>query len=641
MNIKTPMETPMEEQSISPLKMRVLLYIIKKHKWKIVTISLSTAITVLIGSLMATPIYRASAKLLVKPGREDMYISPIGDTRPIIDYSSRESKIQAEIAIIKSSNLSKELIDRIGIDWLFDYPDRSIKGKFFNNKNEPEMPTKESAYKAVLRRIDASGVPNSSVIEVNFSWPDPVIAARVVNELVDLYLVKHLQVHTNPQTYDLLKEQAKKWEVELAQFEKQLEEFKRKNSITSLDQQRTMLLSRLSETEALNKRTEGEIQETYQMIASLERQLSKLEQNVKLQETVNKDSSTVAALKARLVELELQGLKEEIERVKKMLAEEENREQRIVVSGKSPIRRDIEGNLLQTKARLAALKAKKRSQKFQVAIYQKELKALDSTEKDLKELERRVERSEANYKLYSNKFEEAKISESMDKQLIANVSVIEPAVPILRPVKPRKILNVMISGFFGLCTGIGIAFLIEFINPVFHTREDVQQYLGLPVIATLPIEQVLQFEKNSQKERHRVLILVTFLILIALLGLGWWYYKVHKNVEHMENQVAKTELPLSSLEKLEKSSMELGRSNQMQFVTQAEISPSRLMHIKRISALPQRACDEKVLNSILPKVKNNPESINAKIEQSQVKLLEYENDFILSSKSTNPMPSTL
>ena len=64
------------------------------------------------------------------------------------------------------------------------------------------------------------------------------------------------------------------------------------------------------------------------MIATLESQLSKLEQNVELQETVNKESPTLAALKAKLVELELQGLKEEIQRVKKMIAEEEKREQR-------------------------------------------------------------------------------------------------------------------------------------------------------------------------------------------------------------------------------------------------------------------------------------------------------------------------
>ena len=54
----------MEQQSISPIQIRALLYIIKKHKWKIVTLFMSTVVTVAIGSLLATPIFQASAKLV-------------------------------------------------------------------------------------------------------------------------------------------------------------------------------------------------------------------------------------------------------------------------------------------------------------------------------------------------------------------------------------------------------------------------------------------------------------------------------------------------------------------------------------------------------------------------------------------------
>ena len=161
----------------------------------------------------------------------------------------------------------------------------------------------------------------------------------------------------------------------------------------------------------------------------------------------------------------------------------------------------------------------------------------------------------------------------MDKQKIANISVIEPAVPIMEPVKSKKRLNLLIGGFLSLFAGIGIAFLIEFINPVFHTREDVQQFLGLPVIATLPIEQLGELEGNSKKAGRRVLLLVTSLLLITVIGFTLWYFKVHKNAEHLENQATKPELPLSNLEKLEKSLVELGRSRQMQFVTQAQASP--------------------------------------------------------------------
>jgi len=297
-----------------------------------------------------------------------------------------------------------------------------------------------------------------------------------------------VKVHTDPQTYGLLKEQAEKWEEKLRISDRDLEVFKGRHSITSLPQQKTILLGKLSEIESQMKGTESEIQEITEMIASLEAQLSSLDQNIQLQETINKDTETLAALKAKLVDLELQGLKEEINHVKKMIAEEEKKAQ-VFVLGRSPIRQSLETDLLKARARLEALKAKEKNLEPQTATYRERLKGLDGFEKQLNELERQVAISETNYKLYLSKFEEAKISESMDRQKIANVSIIETAIPPLNPIRPRKELNVLVGGLLGLLVGIGMAFLIEFINPVFRTREDVNQFLGLPVLVTLPKER--------------------------------------------------------------------------------------------------------------------------------------------------------
>jgi capsular polysaccharide biosynthesis protein len=59
----------------------------------------------------------------------------------------------------------------------------------------------------------------------------------------------------------------------------------------------------------------------------------------------------------------------------------------------------------------------------------------------------------------------------------------------MKPVKPKKKTNAMIGMLIGLIGGIGFAFLVEFIHPVFRTREDVDQFLGLPVLAIIPKEK--------------------------------------------------------------------------------------------------------------------------------------------------------
>jgi uncharacterized protein involved in exopolysaccharide biosynthesis len=498
-------ENTMQGQSLTPIQIRTFLFIMKKHKWKILSIFFITAIGATVGSLLVAPIYRASSQLLVKPGREDVYIPPTARTEdsPAVFDPAMGQKINSEIAILTSPGLLMRLVDSFGVNRLFDFPDRTLKGwlakqtvlkgtifeTILTRDQRRKPPRVEEVYKSVEKSLKVSGVRRSNVISVSFDWPDPTIAARVVNSLINLYLMQHVKVHRDPQTYTLLKEQANKWEEKLRESEKQLEAFKRRHSITSLPEQRTILLQSLSEAESRNKGTENQIQETLEMVRALEGQLSNLDRNVKLQETVNKQSETLAALKTKLVDLELQGLRDEIRRVKEMIAEEEKKEQGVVVSGTSPVRQNLEGNLLKAKAQLKALKAREENEKLQLATYQKKLRDLEGYEKQLNALLRDVTINESSYELYLTKFEEAKISEAMDQQKIANVRVIEPAAPPFKPIKPKKRLIVLIGGFLGLFLGLGMAFLIEFTHPVFRTREDIDQFLGLPVLAVLPKER--------------------------------------------------------------------------------------------------------------------------------------------------------
>jgi uncharacterized protein involved in exopolysaccharide biosynthesis len=483
----------MQDQSITPIQVRTVFYILKKHKWKLLTIFFSTFITVVVGSLMMTPIYRASARVLVKPGREDVYVSPTGSSPAVIDESWEGQKVKAEIAILESLSLRRELVDRVGLKRLYNYP--TLKGRLLKDGSTPEIPPLHSAYRSVDKSLNVVAVSGSNVITINFDWPDPVIATEVVNTLLDLYLARHLKVHNSSKTYAVLEGQVEKWKRRLAESEQELEEFKDRYSIASLAEQRTLLLERLSDAAAQQRQTEGEIEETRAMVLALGRQISRQQQNVQLQETVDQNSATLAALRSRLADLELQGLKEEIEQVKKMIAQEEKRQSKVVTSGRSPIRQRLENELLQAKARLKALKAKLENQKIQTERYQAERDKLDGVEKELKEIERQVEIDEANYKLYLTKYEEAKISESMDKEKIANVAIIETALPTTKPVKPRKRMIVFFGCFLSVIAGVAIVFLLEFINPVFHTREDVQQFLGVPVLAILP---KLQEERNRQ-----------------------------------------------------------------------------------------------------------------------------------------------
>lgn len=70
---------------------------------------------------------------------------------------------------------------------------------------------------------------------------------------------------------------------------------------------------------------------------------------------------------------------------------------------------------------------------------------------------------------------------------VENVQVIDRAIPVYKPVKPRPALNISIALILGLMIGVFAAFVLEFFDTSIKSPEDVAKYLGLPVIGTIPV----------------------------------------------------------------------------------------------------------------------------------------------------------
>lgn len=67
-----------------------------------------------------------------------------------------------------------------------------------------------------------------------------------------------------------------------------------------------------------------------------------------------------------------------------------------------------------------------------------------------------------------------------------NVQVIEePRFPI-SPVSPNKKMGLLISIILGLMMGMGVTFLIEFLDNTYKSKETLEKELDMPVLGTIP-----------------------------------------------------------------------------------------------------------------------------------------------------------
>jgi polysaccharide biosynthesis transport protein len=94
--------------------------------------------------------------------------------------------------------------------------------------------------------------------------------------------------------------------------------------------------------------------------------------------------------------------------------------------------------------------------------------------------------SDSNQQLYEavlKRLKETGITGGLETN---NVSVIEEATQPRIPIRPRKSINLLISIIVGLLVGVGTALTIEYFDTTVKTPDDVERYLGLPVIGIVP-----------------------------------------------------------------------------------------------------------------------------------------------------------
>ncbi len=469
--------------------LRDLLTVIFKYKVIMITIFLTVVAVVTVGTFRTAPTYEASSEILVKFGRENVFAPTIASSQggsPILFNSSREEGINSKVQILKGRNLIEKVINDLGINTL--YPDITKKNP------TPDSRGLTSLEKAILsseKGLSVEAIKNSNIISIKFKHKDPLIAAQFVNKLVSVFLEHHLSIYKESGKYDFFEDQVKLQKKKLGDSEKKLEAFKKQNSISSLARQKELLLVQISNLEVALSETKSEISNNEGELKSLRGNSSAASTRTVMGQETELNPMAMSAVRNRLSDLKLEeqtllgqykeqsmrviDIRQEIEKAQKLLYKEEQ-----IYHNKAIITRGHNLN---------ALKSAAATQKKQLVEYRKQLNSLNSTELKLNGLERLFGINEANYQLYVGHMEEARISSAMDTQKFANISVVEPALPPLKPVSPNKPLNIIVSIFLGAFAALGIAFLSEFLSHTFKNNDDINKHLDLPVFASIPEPQ--------------------------------------------------------------------------------------------------------------------------------------------------------
>ncbi|MBD8845743.1 MULTISPECIES: YveK family protein [Priestia] len=84
---------------------------------------------------------------------------------------------------------------------------------------------------------------------------------------------------------------------------------------------------------------------------------------------------------------------------------------------------------------------------------------------------------------------------------IDNVSVLSKAEVkgAVAPIKPQPLLNIAIAIVVGLMVGIGLSFLLEYLDNTLKTEQDIENILGLPVMGVITTIKDVPKATNVQR----------------------------------------------------------------------------------------------------------------------------------------------
>lgn len=402
------------------------------------------------------PVYEATAAVKYEPAT-----SLSGLLVEVLSYSSADS-IETQAGLIKSYPVLEEAARRLG-----RLP-QAPRGE----------PLRESrAYTAALdalgARIRTARVPNTSIIEITASAPDPREARDLANTVAEAYRDYNRQVRNARirEARKFIEAQLREVEARVKRAEEEVWAYREANRILAPGAESAVL-------QALVTQLRGELEKTRQQRTELELVLDRLarEDGAARGARVFVESPNPALQRLQATQMDLllernQLALEVTERHPRLQALDERlREVR------AEMQREVS-------AQVALLRSREAILERQMGELLQRHRQVPALELGLQRLQRDVKVNDDLLTLLKTKHQEALIKES---EGVEEVTLVRPATDPVRPLGTQTATTVAVGALLGLLLGLVLAFVQETLDTSIGTIEDVESYLRVPVLGIVP-----------------------------------------------------------------------------------------------------------------------------------------------------------
>jgi len=511
------------EEDEEEIHLRDYLQVIKKRKGLILLVLFVVVAIAAVMAFTAVPQYTASSQVMIEKNRGSRSLE-------YQYYEWDPGFLETQSEIIRSVNVGRRVVDSLELagkyrHFFLDEEETdtsfivslksSVKDKvkvllsFATSSSQSQeesgdgvvgiasepMSDENKIARMISQGLEVSPVKDTKIVSIGYSDNNPAMAQMITNAVVRAYMDEMLEIKLASSSYQLtwMTDKAEQEREKLERSERALQKFMRDNNLVTVEDKLTVYPQRLNEFSSQLSRAEAERNELAALLVQIQ--------------TAGEDFDKLENIPVFADSQVLTKVREEIYQANQKIKELSKK-----YGPKHPLmikaREDIK--LLQQEKRFEIQRivdatrntyglAASKEENLKELLEETKDEVLDLNEKFVQYsiLKREVDSNRLLYDTLQTNIKKENITEQTQT---VNIWVIDKAELPTFPSKPNKKRTLMLAMVLGLFGGVGLAFLVEYLDNSVKTEAELEKRYGRTVLGA--VEKV--DKKDSKIESYIV-----------------------------------------------------------------------------------------------------------------------------------------
>ena len=464
--------------------MQDYLLILRERAWYIVLVFTLVFSAATIFTFTRTPQFQSVASVqLLRNGPVVMQVQEVVNN----DIRSAED-LNTQVKVLESFAIVQRVSDRLTGEDLkaFMAPYQKEQG------SGPPVSPGEIIYK--IRKIVP--VRLSLVLQVQYTHPDKVVAAKVANLFIDEYIAynSRQRIEDSMKAVDDLKERAEQQKKKVEEIAHNLQSYREKNKMISLDKTKDIVTEKLKALNAYVTQTTSRLNEAEIRWRQVQERKAKPAQLLDLPFVSNQSLITQLVQQVAAQKIVISQLREHYRDKHPKMIE--------AVNSLAQTERELSRAIDSTAATFEAdfQTAKRNDEEARANLTRQEAESLeiDRYAVEYSNLERDLGINEHLLNNILGRMRETSMSSTIET---SSARVVDRAAPALKPVSPNIPLNLALGFLGGLALGTAFAFFVAYIDDRVKSSFDIESVVGLPLVGIVP-----EIKRLEQPEKAQIVV---------------------------------------------------------------------------------------------------------------------------------------